>query len=59
MMKINEIGVAVLCIHVDNVCCFGNKRTIDQTIQQIKNIFNIKRVGVICGLPRSAGSNKS
>jgi Reverse transcriptase (RNA-dependent DNA polymerase) len=44
MTRINEIGIVILCIYVDNVCCFGNKRAIEETIQQIENFYNIKRV---------------
>ena len=45
MMKINKTGIVILCIYVDDVCCFGTPKAIEQTIKQIESIYSIKRVG--------------
>ena len=47
MMRINKIGITILCIYVDNVCMFGNQEAVKATIKQIKSIYSIKRVGTL------------
>jgi Reverse transcriptase (RNA-dependent DNA polymerase) len=45
MMRINKIGIVILCIYVDDVCCIGDKNAIEQSIVDIERLYKIKRVG--------------
>jgi hypothetical protein len=37
-------AIVILCIHVDDVCCFGDKKAIKLAIKEIEAIYAIKRV---------------
>jgi hypothetical protein len=45
MMKINETGILILCIYVDDVCVFGVQKAVNLAIKQIESIYSIKMVG--------------
>jgi Reverse transcriptase (RNA-dependent DNA polymerase) len=46
MMRINNIGIMILCIYVDDVCVFG-VQDVNLAIKQIESIYSIKRVGAL------------
>jgi hypothetical protein len=45
MMRKNADGIVILCIYVDDVCCFGDKVAIAKAINEIEQIYSIKRIG--------------
>jgi hypothetical protein len=47
MMRINNIGITILCIYVDDVCVFGVQQAVNLVIKQIESIYSMKRVGAL------------
>jgi hypothetical protein len=43
MMRINEVGILILCIYVGNVCVFGVQEAVNLAIKQIESIYSINR----------------
>jgi hypothetical protein len=45
MMRVNNIGITILCIYVDDVCVFGIQEAVNLAIKQIETIYSIKKTG--------------
>ena len=44
LIRTNHLGVCILCVYVDDVCCVGDKGAIDDAISKIKGKWNIKEL---------------
>ena len=40
-----QSGRVILCIYVDDVCCIGDNKAVEETIMQSETIYKIKKVG--------------
>ena len=45
MSRSDEHGTSILCIYVDDVLIIGNQKAIDKTIEDIEQVFDIRKEG--------------
>ena len=45
MMKRSKLGIVVICVYVDDVLLFGDKRAVKKAIEEIEALYNIKKTG--------------
>jgi hypothetical protein len=63
LVRINELGVVIFCLYVDDCSCFGHRKAIDDAINNIGKYYKIKKLGkmseyVGCTVIRSKTENK-